>query len=135
MTRLFLDTNIPMDIYANRKERDAALALFGRDDLQLSMSSHSLITLHFLLAKFLEKERAALEIRKLMGWVEVLDTTRAQIENSLNSEFSDFEDGVQHHCAVMGKCDLIITDNLKDFSKSNMPVMTARQFLMLKTDN
>ena len=50
------------------------------------------------------------------------------IEDSLNSEFKDFEDGVQYFCAMRIDADLIITSNKKDFVHSEIEVLTPLEF-------
>jgi len=49
------------------------------------------------------------------------------IENR-DSEFKDFEDGVQYFCARRVEADLIITSNKKDFTHSEIEVLTPLTF-------
>ena len=46
-----------------------------------------------------------------------------------DTDFEDFEDGIQYFSAIENNIDIIITRNLKDFKKSILPVMTAGQYL------
>jgi hypothetical protein len=42
----------------------------------------------------------------------------------------DFEDMLQYQCAVAGGCDVIITNNKKDFlAYSRLPLFTAEEYL------
>ena len=50
------------------------------------------------------------------------------IDSTLDSEFKDFEDGVQYFCARRVEADLIITDNKRDFKTSTIQVMSAKEF-------
>ena len=54
------------------------------------------------------------------------------IDLSLNSNFKDFEDAIQYYTAIENNMDIIITRNLKDFKLSKIPVMTAKNYLVLK---
>ena len=47
----------------------------------------------------------------------------------MNSHFKDFEDSVQYFTATENNINGIITRNLKDFKSSQIPVMTAEEFL------
>jgi len=48
----------------------------------------------------------------------------------LNSNFKDFEDALQNYSAELnGQIDLIVTRNIKDFSKSSLGVMTPENYL------
>ena len=46
-----------------------------------------------------------------------------------DSDFEDFEDGLQYFTAIENGQDCIITRNLKDYKKSRIPVMNAEQYL------
>lgn len=51
------------------------------------------------------------------------------VDDSLASQFSDFEDAMQYYTALKVKADAIITRNAKDFAPSKLPVMTAGEYL------
>ena len=51
------------------------------------------------------------------------------VDDSLASQFKDFEDAMQYYTALRAKANVIITRNGKDFSSSKVPVMTAGEFL------
>ena len=51
------------------------------------------------------------------------------VDDSLASQFKDFEDAMQYYTALRAKASVIITRNGKDFSSSKLPVMTAGEFL------
>lgn len=55
------------------------------------------------------------------------------IELALQSEFRDFEDAIQYYCAIENGIEVLITRNLKDFRSATIPVMTAEEFLKLKS--
>ena len=40
------------------------------------------------------------------------------------------EDATQYYCALDNNCDVILTNNTKDFNLSSLPVMTADEFLI-----
>lgn len=51
------------------------------------------------------------------------------VDDSLASQFKDFEDAMQYYTALSANADFIITRNGKDFTNSKLPVMTAGEFL------
>ncbi|MCR4835468.1 MAG: PIN domain-containing protein [Bacteroidaceae bacterium] len=53
------------------------------------------------------------------------------VDDSLASQFKDFEDALQYYTALKAKADVIITRNGKDFSASKLPVMTVKEFLAI----
>jgi predicted nucleic acid-binding protein len=58
-----------------------------------------------------------------------IDLTDVNLDESLVSDFKDFEDAVQYQSALYVKADYIITRNQKDFKKSKIPVRTPTEFL------
>jgi hypothetical protein len=81
--------------------------------------------------KQLKKSDEAKQIlRKQKLIVCVLSLYEKIVELALNdSNFKDFEDGLQYYIALENGLDAIITRNLKDFRKAIIPVMTADQYL------
>jgi hypothetical protein len=50
--------------------------------------------------------------------------------SALNSKFKDFEDALQNFAATRsGEIDVIITRNVKDYSKSQIAVLTPEDFI------
>ena len=70
-------------------------------------------------------------LRKLKILVNVILLDSTILDKSLNSDFKDFDDAFQYYSGVDSNVDIIITRNLKDFKKSNIPVMTASQFIKI----
>ena len=69
-------------------------------------------------------------LRNLRLVVNVLLLDNKIIGLALNNEtFADFEGGLQYFTAIEHEQEIIITRNLKDYKTSQIPVMTARQFL------
>ena len=61
---------------------------------------------------------------------------REVVINVLNSEFKDFEGALQNFSAVKNKkIGIIITRNLKDFSKSKLAVLTPETYLKGKIND
>jgi hypothetical protein len=62
--------------------------------------------------------------------VEVLPMDDKILELALVSDFKDFEDAIQYYTALENELDLILTRNKKDFKKSILPVLTAKEYLL-----
>jgi len=74
-------------------------------------------------------EETKLILRKLKLLVGILSLDEKVISLALNdSDFKDFEDGLQYYSAIENNIEIIVTRNLKDFENSKIPVMTAGQF-------
>jgi predicted nucleic acid-binding protein len=70
----------------------------------------------------------------LRTFLNVLPVDERVIEQSLNSEFNDFEDAIQYFTAVNNGIKIILTRNKTDYKKSKILILTAEEFLKtLKT--
>ena len=134
MKRLFIDTNIVIDLLSKREPfYEEAAILFSLADqniFELNISSLTVANTNFTLLQQISSQKAKEILRKLSLIVKILPLDDKIVGLALNdNSFSDFEDGLQYFTAIENGQDLIITRNLKDFKASNLPVMTARQFL------
>ena len=59
----------------------------------------------------------------------VATTNERTVDDSLASQFKDFEDAMQYYTALKAKADIIITRNGKDFAASKIPIMTVAEYL------
>jgi len=134
MRKLFLDTNIVIDLLAKQEPfYEEAAVLFTMADnkvLQLFVSALTFANTNYILLHEMKPEEAKLILRKLKLIVHVLSLDDKIVGLSLNdNSFSDYEDALQYYTALENGADAIITRNLRDFQKAKLPVMTAAQFL------
>lgn len=133
MEQLFVDTNIVLDLLAQRAEFfQEAQELFTRADLnkvELTISALTFANTHFILSKHLKLE----ETRKILNTFKVLVNVAPVddkiIELALASDFKDFEDAIQYYSALESKAQIIITRNKKDFKYAKIPIMTAKEYI------
>lgn len=132
MTRLFLDTNIVVDLLDRREPFcHDAVRLFSmayNKQVQLVVSPTTYSTASFLLRK-----HGSEGVRKLLSnfrqLARVSTTDERTVDDSLASQFQDFEDAMQYYTALRANAEIIITRNGKDFKASSLPVMTAGEYL------
>jgi predicted nucleic acid-binding protein len=134
MTKLFVDTNIIIDLLARRDPfYDDSAELFSLADqkvIEISISSLTIANTSYTLLRQTDSKKAKEILRKLRLIVNILPLDDKIIGVALNDHsFNDFEDGLQYFTAIENNQDLIITRNLKDFKASKLPVMSARQFI------
>ncbi len=132
MERIFVDTNIVLDLLEKREdfysEAQELFTLADQSKVKLFVSALTIANVHYLLFKHLRME-ARKAISKFKVLVEVLPIDDKILELSLASDFSDFEDAVQYYTAIENRMDVIITRNKKDFKNIALPVLTAKEFL------
>ena len=133
MKQLLVDTNIVLDLLAQRKpfymEAAELFSLADKKQIRLSLSSLSLANTHYVLAKHKPESEARKIIRNFKILVQVLSFDDTIADLALNSDFRDFEDAVQYFTAIENEQDAIITRNMSGFRESRIPVMTPREFI------
>lgn len=134
MKKLFVDTNIVIDLLARREpfyvEAAELFSLADKRHVELSISSLTIANTSYALLRQMDSNRAKSVLRKLRLILKVLPLDDKIIGLALNDEsFSYFEDGLQYLTAIEYEQELIITRNLKDFKNSKLPTMTAKQFI------
>ena len=133
MKSLFLDTNIILDLLANRMpfytEASKLFSLADRKKIKLSISTLCLADAHYILSRQNPEPEVRNILRKFKVLVNVLPLDDKIIDLALNSEFRDFEDAIQYYTAIENDQNLIITRNQQDFKASKIPVMNAGEFL------
>lgn len=131
MKNIFLDTNFIIDYFVREDfggEAEKVMQLKDRLNLTFFISYLSVANFAYIMRKLHASQRNNI-IFRICNTFHVVDNTREQILSNLQSEFKDFEDGLQYQCAISSDCDCIITRNKKDFITSSIPVMTASEFL------
>ena len=131
--KLFLDTNILIDVIANRKpwvdEALVLLELAKQKKLTLIVADFSFINLAYITRKlFIQEELYAL-FSDLCLYVKVVEVGGMIIKKSFQKRWKDMEDCVQYLVAKREEADYLITRNEKDFSDSDIPVLSPSEFL------
>lgn len=133
MSKVFIDTNILLDYYLNRDGADAAELLF-RNAIAGKIGLYASILTFATFAYIVKRGHTIEEVYSLLDKVEKhfnpLAMDRQQLRNAIDTPCKDFEDMLQYQCAVAGGCDVIITNNKKDFAEfSQLPLYTAEEYL------
>lgn len=134
MKKLFLDTNIILDLLQERHpfytEAASIFSLADKNEIVLSASSLSFSNANYILLQSNKYDEVKQMLRKIKVIIKVLSLDDKIVELALNdNDFKDFEDGLQYFTALEDGVDVIITRNLKDYKKARIPVMTADQYL------
>ena len=133
--KVLFDTNIIIDVLLDRKpfseHASYLMSRVERSEINGFLCATTVTTIHYLLSKYLDKEKAIDSINSIMALFEIASVNRLVIENALKSKFSDFEDSVLHESARHAGVEYIITRNIKDFKKSKIPAYTSTEFLTM----
>ncbi len=131
MKRVFLDTNVALDVIERREPfwRDSVmlLELSARGRIKTCISAISLATIAYLLEEKYHPDEIRNKLLQLLQSVESLPTSAKAITQALLSELPDIEDEIQYFTAFENHCTLITRD--EGFTKSHPGVMNPDQYL------
>jgi len=131
--KVFLDADVILDLLTQREPHfEPAAALFLRiQDKELTACTSPVViaNIFYILSKHLGREKAIQAIRKLRSLVSVLNCGERVIDLALASDFTDFEDAIQHCTALENKMDMLITRNVQDYKKAAITVLTPLEYM------
>ena len=131
--RLYLDTNVILDLILNRSPffDDIAriITLYEMGECELFTSSVSIVNCNYILGKNIDRKQVIDNLKILRSFCSILTVSELEIDKSLNSNFKDFEDAVQYFTCIKNDCNFIITRDIKDFKNSEIPAITPAEFL------
>ena len=135
MRQIFIDTNVVLDLLAKRKPwyDDAALlfSLADKGHFQIFVSSLTFSNISYVLSKLKTTEEARNILRRFRLLADVVSVDEKVVDLALNdSNFKDFEDGLQYYSALENNLEIIISRNSRDFKYSETTVMTPNEFLV-----
>jgi len=135
MKKVFLDTNIIVDLIADRKPFSKyAIEIFQlaeENKIQIFTSSHSIATTHYLLKKYIDEKSLREVLYNLLDFLTVISVDIDIIKKGLRSNHKDFEDSIQILCASsIENINHIITRDGKDFKGSEIPVLSPDEFFL-----
>lgn len=145
MTKVFLDTNIFLEYFEQRREYRAVSQLLNAVEdgkLKAIISVGCVYTLTYLIQmglkrKNIHRPEQILQLRATLGtvmsMVEVGGLSQNHVIRGINdTSFDDVEDSLQYQCALQAKCDAFITINLRDYRNpdtSKMEIMSPTEFV------
>jgi len=132
--KVFLDTNILIDLIANREPYSKfAIQIFKSAELKkikIFTTSHAIVTTHYILKKHIDEKSLRAILTELTDILNIIAVDSHIIKRGLNSKHKDFEDAIQILSAnSIDSIDFIVTRNLKDFKNSEIPVLSPDEIL------
>lgn len=135
MIKVFLDTNIILDLIADRKPfSNHVIEIFKyaeENRIQLFTSSHSIATSHYILKKYVTEKELREILLTLITLLDVAPVDLDVLKKGLRSIHKDFEDAIQMICASsIPGINYIVTRNTKDFKTSELVVLTPDEMCL-----
>jgi len=139
MHKLFIDSDIILDVFAKREPfyyHSAKLLIRIEKKKALGYTSPLVFAnIYYILRKLKSKDYALQSLRKLRIIIAIFPVDEKHIDQALNSEFSDFEDAIQHYAAKSNRINYIITRNKQDYKHSSITVCTPEEYLAIVKSN
>ena len=136
MKRIFIDTNILLDFLARRGDFFIpawnVISRSKRGD-NILVSALSFATASYVLEAHHKKSPETIKtlIDDFVKTSSITPIDSQTIDESIASEFNDFEDAMQYYSALREGADLIITRNKEDYMAAKIPVYEPQEYLDL----
>lgn len=136
MKKILIDSDVCLDSFTGRYPHSiyADKLLLSVEDGAVTgiVSAESFSNLYYVIRKLSSHENAIHLLNELRTIVAVGTLTPEVVESALNSGWKDFEDALQHYCAINEGCGSIVTRNGSDFMNSEIPVYTPSEWLEIQ---
>jgi predicted nucleic acid-binding protein len=135
MDRIFIDSDIILDLIQEREHFPEAVQLFTliEENRVKAYTSPLIFANLFYILRKQESNKFALQVlMRIKALLHVLAIDEKTIELALSSGFKDFEDAVQYYSALEASIQYLITRNKDDYKKSGVIICTANEYLAIK---
>jgi predicted nucleic acid-binding protein len=136
--KVFIDSDIILDVLAKREQfiesAAALLELASSKKVELFTTAVILANVFYMVRKTSGIEKAKKDIQKLRLIIHVLPITEQVVDLSIDSEFNDFEDGLQYFAAKENDISVLITRNIRHYKVDDMIVETAEEYIKTKEE-
>ena len=132
--KIYLDTNVFIDIVDEREHSMQGRTIYElaqRGVFEVCASYLTFANINYIKRDIPRADRYKL-MRSLRKGITVLPCDAHQLDTALvHDDVRDFEDLLQYMCAVAADCDVIVTNNIRDYREfCQLPLMTSRDFLL-----
>jgi len=131
--RLFFDTNVLLDHLLDREPfADDATELWSmaeRREIVGFISAVSFNLVYYIVRHQASERAARRAIEGLRDVFEIAEVDGQIIHQAIDSAFGDFEDAIQHACALRAGATHLVTRDLSGFSRSEVPVVGPDVYL------
>lgn len=131
--KVLIDTNILLDVLANRGEFALPAALLFRwcevGKVQGYIYALSIPNIAYIMRKEMKRSQISDVLGKLEAIFTIADMKADDLKKAAVMPMNDYEDALQCVCAKRVKADYIVTRNVKDFHGSSIPAVTPGELL------
>jgi len=121
MTKVFVDTDVCIDLLSGGKPFNAAcgtfISLADTNKIKIYVSSISFANIDYVLSSQYSTKNSRQILGKFKTLVNEIGVVNKTIDLAISSDFNDFEDAIQYHCALENNMTILITGNIRDYKR------------------
>ena len=134
MKNILIDTDVILDFFFDRtpfsEDATGILSMCESGDVNGYLTPVIISNTYYLLRRTSGHRKVIEKLNQLMTILKILYMDKDSVMSALRSDFKDFEDALQNYAAEnSGIIDVIVTRNVKDYSKSKIGVMTPKNYV------
>jgi len=132
--KLLIDSNVILDVLLKRepyyKNSVKLNILAEKGYVTCYVSASSVTDIFYIAKKELKNKDVALELLKnILKIIHIAAVTENNIHEALDLQWDDFEDSVQYIAGQSILAEYIITRNPKDFTNSEIQIISPEEFI------
>ena len=135
---IYFDTNVIVDLFDearpfHRYSVSVFQTIFENEEIDVFINTDTLTNLFYILRSHVKLglDESLQKLQLITQSFTVASYGMPEIEDTLKickkHIFKDYEDAMQHMCALKEDCTLIITNNPKDFKNASMDIVTSKE--------
>lgn len=138
--RALIDTCIIVDALQNREpfwaDAQAIFLAVANKQIDGFLTAKSATDIYYLTHRYTHSDKDTRAVlNTLFQLFELVDTMGMDCRRAISSDIHDFEDAVMVESAIRSGVECIVTRNLKDYVKAQVPVYSPAEFLkLIKTE-
>ena len=133
--KLFIDTNILLDVLHSRQpfvqDSSSIWSLVEREQVEGFISAISFNNVYYIVRRTLGNKTAYNAMAIMRDMFRIVNLDERILNKAIDNKFNDFEDAIQFFSAIHAGVDYIITRNIKDFPKEDIPVLMPEALLSM----
>ncbi len=131
--KALIDTDVLLDVLSQREpfylDSAKVWTLAEQELIDGHIAAISVNNLYYIVRRLRDRQTAETIIDKLLDDFEIVELSRAILNQARAGDGNDFEDLIQYFSAIHAGCEVIVTRNKRDFPTTGLRIMSPRELL------
>lgn len=132
MRKILIDLNVLLDFLNKRNEHFQAAKIVDlciEKKITGYICAHEITTLAYFLTKEGKEKKTKSIISRILDIFTTISITEVILREALDSNIKDYEDAVVESSCLRNKIELIVSRNVKDFTKSRVKAISSKEYI------